>query len=280
MPQPLAGGGLKRWLLPVNLLLLLFLARDLADQTWRWLWHPPPPVRTAAPTATPAKATPLNGTQSPLSGLGLFGRAERQAAPVQTPSPALNAPDTRLNLTLMGIFFSGSGSSLALIASPGAGEKPYRIGDRLPGGARVTAIHADRVLLDVNGRAETLRLPRKATPNGGGGLRAGAEQNSPVVRELWDRFRENPETILENLRMEPAYLNGRFEGVTLLSGADPGFLSRFGLKSGDVVTWVNGVELTDPLEGMKVLGTLGGIEALHFRVRRGSETHTFDFFRQ
>ncbi len=276
----------KRWFIPVNLLLLLILARDLADMTWKWVWTPP-----ARSVVSPLSIQPSVSSRSSRSGdvfsfesgMGLFGEARSAPKPVAPRRDGRDAPVTRLNLSLLGIFYTGGSLSLALIAAPGGGEKPYHIGDRVPGNARIEAIHADRVVLDVNGTLQTLRLPKRGTgveAKVSGRRGGGGEGSSPVVRELWDQFRKRPESILEKLRLEPAYRNGRFEGVLLLSGADPKFLSEFGLKSGDVVTWVNGVALTDPLEGMKVLGTLGGIEELHFRVRRGSETLEFDFYRE
>jgi len=71
------------------------------------------------------------------------------------------APETRLKLTLKGIAESTeTAQAHAIIAAPGKGEKSYKIGDELPGQAKLYAIENYRVLLDRNGRIEALSLPR------------------------------------------------------------------------------------------------------------------------
>ena len=77
------------------------------------------------------------------------------------------APDTNLNLTLLGILSNGSNDkdsrSRALISAQGGEEKPYSVGDDVSRGVQLTAIFPDRVILNRNGKLETLRLDKEST---------------------------------------------------------------------------------------------------------------------
>ena len=45
-------------------------------------------------------------------------------------------------------------------SEPGAAQRPYRTGDRLPGVVELAGVEADRALLRRDGKVETLALPR------------------------------------------------------------------------------------------------------------------------
>ena len=182
---------------------------------------------------------------------------------------------------MRGIFFLDQRTSIALIFDPASGEKSYHTGDQVAGAAKIAAIHADRVILSRNGRFETLALPRKELHQNpsdiGARKKARSQQAIPRMKRVWQRFQERPESILEWVRLDPAFSDGKFAGVTISPGKDKKFFAQFGLRKGDIVTWVNGVALTDPLKGMAVLGQLSQADTVSIRVRRGSGTHAFTF---
>lgn len=75
-------------------------------------------------------------------------------------APAEQVQPTRANLVLGGTWSASGTGGYALVGEPGGRQRPYRPGDRLPGGPELVEIHADRVLLDRDGRREALYLPR------------------------------------------------------------------------------------------------------------------------
>jgi len=76
----------------------------------------------------------------------------------------LDAPETRLKLTLRGVFASeDSSGGRAIVGDPQGKEENYAVGDPLPGGAKLSEIYPDRIILERNGRFETLRLPKERT---------------------------------------------------------------------------------------------------------------------
>ena len=70
-------------------------------------------------------------------------------------------PQTSLQLDLEGISLAVTpgGISRAIIATPNQPTKIYKVGDSVPGGAIIRHIFRDRVILDDNGRLESLKLP-------------------------------------------------------------------------------------------------------------------------
>lgn len=100
--------------------------------------------------------------QRDLSQLGkwhTFGNATAQV--VRKPATPQRSPETRLKLTLKGLVFTGNEQlDMAIISSPGKPDKAYSINDSIPGNAKLHSIEADRILLERNGRLESLSLPR------------------------------------------------------------------------------------------------------------------------
>ncbi len=259
----------------LNLSLIALLAYDLADATWKVLTPATDPLPDAPVAAPTAPAMPAS--TDPALFRGLFGAA---APTTPTPPRPEEAPATRLNLNLLGIFFvDGSpGTARALIATPDGKERALAVGDSA-GEAVIRAIHPDLVILEHRGRHETLRLPRKELVLEPPPTAAPDAAAQTAINALWSRFREKPETLLEALRIEPAHENGRFAGMRLLPGQDGALLEKLGLQAGDRVIWVNGVELTDPSRGMAVLGTLATATSLRFRVMRGEKMLSFEWQR-
>ncbi|MDP0563049.1 MAG: type II secretion system protein N [Candidatus Endonucleobacter sp. (ex Gigantidas childressi)] len=87
----------------------------------------------------------------------LFGSNERNDS-LRTP---IEIPKTKLNLTLHGSLadLQQDKSESSAIIQGSNQEKLYRIGDNLPGGAILTEVNADHVVLKRNGQFEILSFP-------------------------------------------------------------------------------------------------------------------------
>lgn len=70
-------------------------------------------------------------------------------------------PETRLQVTLQGTEVSlySDRQSHAIISAPGQQTKSYAVGSQIPGGATITKIEWNRVILNHNGHLEQLRMP-------------------------------------------------------------------------------------------------------------------------
>lgn len=134
------------------LLAVLFCGFGLWSARTLWQSAAAPPPAQEPTDRRPA----LVADASLIASRHLFG----DALASQTDAPA---PPTRAALVLGGVWYTPGGDTYALIGEPGAAQRPYRTGDRLPGGVELVGIEADRVLLRREGQVETLALPRAAS---------------------------------------------------------------------------------------------------------------------
>ena len=264
----------------VTLLLVVLLAHDLARLTWRWLQ--PPITVTATPPTNAPKALLAAPDYQVLAQWHLFGSAPVAVAEVDNSS----APETRLNLRLVGVFH---GLNIALIAEAGGEERRYRSGDTLPGGAVLEQVLERQVLLRYNGRRETLSLPKDAesstnprpnttakttaTPRPTANATARTIDASAVARDYASSLSGGDVQALQDLAQASPYVqNGQFAGFRLRPGRKRELLGQLGLQNGDVLTEVNGTRLTNPAQGLSALSALGSQSQLSLKVlRNGSE---------
>jgi len=92
-------------------------------------------------------------TDNSVTLSGLFGDAKKQ--PVALPT---SLPQTRLKLSISGLFAKADGSGQALIAANNKAAKLYHVGAKLPGDAVLESVGAEHVVLRRAGRFEQLRL--------------------------------------------------------------------------------------------------------------------------
>jgi general secretion pathway protein C len=140
-------------------------------QAWELLREATEPAGPAAAEdahAPDAQGEELQPGLERIAGWHLFGRPPEQT--VAAPRAPVEAPKTRLQLTLRGVMASGAaGEARAIIAEPGGRERQYRPGQAVPGGAELAEVRPDRVILQRNGRYETLPLVRAERVGGDDG---------------------------------------------------------------------------------------------------------------
>lgn len=269
-----------RWLpAAAKVVLALLLARLLAEFLWLWVpqpeasaWKPAPPAAVA--TGSSAQASGPNAEL--IAGAHLFGDYQAPA------NPALDqmdkAPDTRLSLTLMGILAADRDKeSRALIGTQDGEEKPYSVGDDVVRGVNLQAIFPDRVILARDGQLETLRLdkdragaPLVASPApAAGSTPAGGGDTAQMLGHIREQLLNDPSKAADYIRVQPANINGQQRGYRIYPGRDRSVFSGAGLRPGDLVTSVNGVQLDDPVRAMQMLGDLSSAGTLNLTVERG-----------
>jgi len=265
----------------VCVLLVALIAWQLARATWMVL--APPAAPTSVPPAPASQTGADNGAApaldvSAIVDAHLFGRARSpDAAPAPEPDP-VEVPETRLNLSLRGVIAGDDpGRGVAIIADNRGDEKLFRVEQRLPGGATLHAVHFDQVIINRNGRLETLRLPREfpggTTPvsrnDGAARPRSGAA-SAPIQRVISD----NAARITDVLRVQPYMDGGQMRGYRVFPGRNRDQFAQLGLQAGDLVTEINGTPLSDPARGMEIFGQLGDATEVSLTVERDGSTET------
>ncbi|MGI9301578.1 MAG: type II secretion system protein GspC [Gammaproteobacteria bacterium] len=261
------------------LVLIVLIAYVLADLTWRIVAavqgeraQARPPRVTNVATANTSQVD--YGAQ--VAALHLYGT---QVKTVE--QKAETAPETRANLKLRGVFATGDHTGIAIIAGSGP-ERFYRIGDSIDGGRVLNAVYEDRVLLELNTKLETLRLPKAeetgfstgappppapvASPAG------DAVNTSQNLARLRQQILKDPNQLARMVEAKPVMDNGEFKGYELAPRRNKRLFQQLGLEPGDVVTGVNGISLDRPENGLTALQSLVDAAEITVTVQRaGSE---------
>ncbi|UWQ23170.1 type II secretion system protein N [Jannaschia sp. W003] len=208
------------------------------------------------PEAAPDAAAPDLGA---IAALNPFGA-------VPEPEPEAPVAETALDLVLRGVLLNPDPArSLALISADGAPVRSFRPGSEITERAVLDSIAADRVVLRVDGRRETLSFPDAART--GGGLGGGGDADGGAIPEegvdrlralidaanrpetaddvegwidIWrGRITRNPNEVLRELGL------AQVEGGYRVEDSSGSALRGAGLRPGDLVARVNGRALGD-----------------------------------
>ena len=274
--------SLHKWLAMAAQGLCVLGVAYAAANSAHFFWVGPPTDAPAPvserPAATERQATPLEQVRA----LHLFGRPTANTAP----APAENLQETKLSLTLVGVFVGGQGTpSMALIAKQGGMAESYAVGDRLPGNAKLAAVHVDRVVITRDGVRELIRFeehrhfqPAKAkaaTQRAGAGMPpAGAgptatDETQKLLARHWQAIERDPAKLLRELGVGTAAGEGAGRGYALGALAERPELNHTGLRSGDKLLSVNGHSVGDPDEDRLRLKDMIAQGSLRLEIQRG-----------
>lgn len=256
-------------------------------------------ITASAPAAQNAKAP------TDISRWHLFGNGNANALKrdIMQASQA-----TKLKLTLHGTVSDGDGKGgYALIADEHGIEHSYRVGDRIQEGVSLKAVRADHVVLDHNGRNESLALPRESldsvasvrplgrrngtltnAPGAQGSRAAASTPGTPIYvapqiaggranwQQLQSDFERDPAEAIANLHLEPVFTDGKLRGVRLGGGASNPLAVASGLSADDVVTAVNGIQLDSIARGQQLFQQLRNAKNVQLTIMRNGQRQTLD----
>lgn len=253
------------------LALLIMLAQQSAALTWRLLTLANP--QTRQPWQPSAVA--VNGQSNPrlelgeVSRLALFGKAIPKAQ--AKAAVAANAPRTQLNAQLNGVLASSDpAKSIAIIAMSGI-QNSYGVGDMIDGTqARIRQVYPDRVIIERDGRDETLMLDGeeygKPLP----------QTNTAPLGSLRSELMADPGKITDYLNISPVQVDGRMTGYRLNPGSNPEFFNQSGLQANDLAISINGLDLRDNMQAMQAMQQMAGATEMTVTVERQGEQ--FDIY--
>ena len=262
----------------------------LARFTWSLVNPAEPEGSATLPIVTADTSAPANTDLSTLKSLNLFGATDRGSRVSNT----RNAPRTSLNVRLIGVSASSNPERSAAIIQQGSQQQTYIIGESL-GSSSVTVeeIHADRVILDNNGRLETLQMEDIGEDRPALSLivddsqsvdeaaEAVANDNSssddaPVEQQLAE-VASNPSSLLDYVSISPVQNNGELKGYRLNSGKNPDLFREAGFQNGDLAVAINGYDLTDMEQAMLASQELSEQEQVIIEIERDGERMELSF---
>ena len=259
-------------------LLVLALGWGLAQLLWSLVPPPESAQWRPAPVQPDNTSARSNGPNiESVIAARLFGVYQ---APANPQTAALSsAPDTSLNLTLLGILAgSGEHDSRALIGQQSGEELPYSIGQDIVAGVSLQAIFPDRVILSRNGSLETLRLDKDSPSTSTAPpvvQESTASAGNAQMAQIREQILQDPSKAGEFIRVQPASApGGGTKGYRIYPGKDRALFSNSGLRPGDLVTAVNGIQLDDGQKALQTLNDLKAAGSVTLTLERGGQTQT------
>ena len=225
-----------------SMVLIVACAWLLAEATWMFF-----PQDDEASMAVQQKTRPLIAKQSQqenfnkLTSANVFGVSEKAIVQKQT-----KAPETRLNLTLKGVLAATPMNMASAIIAQGKNGKEdiYGIGDKMSGGVTIKEIHPEFVMLERNGRLETLKLQKisgvdlksSASSYKASGSRGNYSKGSPAaaLKQIRTNILKNPTSFGEYALPVVVKENGRQIGYRLKPQKKGDLLSEIGIQPNDV----------------------------------------------
>lgn len=234
----------------VKMLLLVFLTLYLAFWSAQITWFLLDDTNSGAskvvlPEHTVKTQSAVSRKVANLANYHIFGKEGLK--PAVKKEQVKSAPKTTLRLMLKGVFTGElGGESGAIIEEIGRTTEYYRVGDKVPGNATLETVLSDRVLLNRNGRLETLAFEQGKSSGTSIAQVARPSRQKPSIQSpeeflevATERLSQDPEGALRSVG-----LAANEGGGYVYQGKNP-MLSGLNLQKGDVILSVNGNTLGD-----------------------------------
>jgi len=167
-------------------------------------------------------------------------------------------------------------------------------------GAVITEIQETRVYLDNNGKTEYIDLlegtkqaseaPAVAavtTPPPGGqdafsaemakGIKKTSENSYDIQRSTLESVLGNMSLLSRSARIVPEIRDGKAAGFRLYSVRPDGPFALIGMQNGDVISNINGLEITSPEKALEVYAKLKSASHLSLGLERNGQKVTKDY---
>ena len=271
----------------VVVLLSLYLIAFAAKLVWRII---PEPQLSATPTVSRAPVISSSSGQNgvniaKIQQLNLFGNAA--AKPAEPVAEVTDAPETRLNLTLTGVVASSEQEAGTAIIENRGSQAVYGLGEKIEGtNATLQKVYNDRVIIKNGVRNETLMLDG-IDYDEANRRREMQARNRPEPEELEEdtvelsdealeataALRERPANFTDFISISPKTEEGQLIGYQVSPGKKPELFKSAGLQAGDVITQINGLDLTDLQQSQEALSELRNAQTIELTIiRDGSLT--------
>ncbi len=171
---------------------------------------------------------------------------------------------------------------------------PFAVGDTIHG-AKVIAIEETRIYLDNAGKTEFLDLiekpdqPKPApAPSATGGSDPLSIEMDRGIKKINDNKyeiqRSTLESVLGNMsllsrsaRIVPEMRDGKAAGFRLFSVKSDGPFAKIGMQNGDIISSINGMEITSPEKALEVYAKLKSASHLSLGMERNGQKVTKDY---
>jgi general secretion pathway protein C len=211
-------------------------------------------------------------------------------------APVVVAP-LDLPLTLIGTGTGDGANSFAVLEDRTTREQQvYRVRDMVRDGAILAKVERNQVVLRLGTQEQILAIYSDGTedvappgPGPGPGTRPATDAAATTgIRQVqpnqWVLDKQEVTAALGNLsqlltkaRVVPNFVDGKPDGFKIMSIAPDSLYAKIGLQNGDVLQQINGVEIKDPENFMRVFQQLKDEPRIALDFVRNNRRESFNY---
>ena len=275
---------MKRYITLINLILIAFVIHYGVNSFYKIAVLKLDVTDVA--TETGKKTSPVESEAfqplayyQPIFERHLFGKApETIPKPEQIQIDTLK--QTELKLKLWGTVIGGNNQTYAVIESDRAGQNLYRMGDAIQN-ATIKMILREKVVLNVNGQDEILEMEKLLAAAGArpSPIRTAvsAPQNISINRSQLEGAVQNPNQLLQEIRIRPHFEKGKLDGLTITAIKPDSIFRKMGLVSGDILTRVDGEKIESMNDALKFYETIKSASTVKLDIKRRGQMQTINY---
>ena len=294
----------KNWWLgtgiPLSLaaLFLLLVVWQLAGLTVR-LFDDPASMQPASQGQPLSQADITRRITTNWSQLQLFGSesSKPRTAPQKNKPTVTDQQSSkilkRLGIKLIGVVASSNPENSYIAINDKGSVDIYRTDDEIRDGVTVNEIRAKEITLSHGDVTEVISLGEGFAGSSRSGSKPAAQRSAPrtgvksfkvsnpKVLERINGYREalrsNPTSLIGKVRTAAVMRDGEVYGQRLRSGSDRQLLSNIGLRSGDILLSVNGIDVNDVAKlGSMVESLSSGGDSIEVKFERGGRVQNMN----
>lgn len=281
---------IRKYLWTLNIVFLLGFSYIMADLinlfVGRRLDVPMSPPSLQSVSAPETRSGPSMELYTSIVDRNIFGVNPLAAtAPLMQSAPApVQLPPLRMKLA--GTIVGEPEDSVAILEDPATHEQRlYRVQDMVDADSQLIEITRTEVTFLRGGQRETLGLDQDATtgaavPQPMAGIPVPASAGSNWIldrREVQEALGNLPQLLTKARVIPNTTPDGRTDGFRVVSIAPASFYERIGLRNGDILQRINGVEVKDPETFMRVFSQLKDESNISLDLIRNTQKETFKY---
>jgi general secretion pathway protein C len=197
-----------------------------------------------------------------------------------------------LNVKLLGTFVAiPEEYSWAIIEDKKAKNTDvYSVGAKLLASATILKINRNEVIIDNNGKTEVIyvfgdqdkKKPRESSGDkkpGDGDLEVSKvdDDTYEIAREVFDGLQDNMTQLMTQARIVPYFQKGKINGYKIFAIKKKSFYKNLGLKNGDIIQRVNGMDISSPEKALQMMQQLKSETSFQIDLTRKGQQRTFTY---
>ncbi len=214
---------------------------------------------------------------------------EKKAAPPSTPVETVQEiKPTELRLKLWGTVTGNPGKEYAVIEDEkNRSQELFTVDDTIQN-AVIKKIERERVILHVNGFDEVLEMEKIGLASGkkkqfpqkeqaSFRKRTPHTQNIQLSRNVINNAVSNINNLMRQARFRPHFSQGRPDGLALTRVNPNSLFSRLGLRTGDVITGVDGKQIRSVDDALRFYNNLKNASDIQLQIKRGGSLQNLHY---